>query len=62
MKFISINVNHRPRRAGKSKYGIFDRLWVGIVDLLGVMWLKRRGALPEIEGPDSVTQETDRSR
>jgi dolichol-phosphate mannosyltransferase len=38
----SVPVNHRSRRAGKSKYGIFDRLGVGIIDLLGVMWLKRR--------------------
>jgi dolichol-phosphate mannosyltransferase len=35
-------VNHRPRRAGRSKYGIADRLWVGIVDLMGVWWLRRR--------------------
>ena len=31
-----------PRARGQSKYGMFDRLWVGIVDILGVMWLKRR--------------------
>jgi dolichol-phosphate mannosyltransferase len=42
----SVPVNHRPRRGGVSKYGIFDRLGVGIVDLLGVMWLQRRAALP----------------
>ncbi len=41
-------VNHRPRRAGRSKYGIANRLWVGIVDLLGVWWLKRRGHRPEV--------------
>lgn len=35
-------VNHRPRRCGKSKYGIRNRLWAGIVDLFGVMWLARR--------------------
>jgi dolichol-phosphate mannosyltransferase len=35
-------VNHRPRQAGVSKYGFHDRLWVGIVDILGVMWLQRR--------------------
>jgi dolichol-phosphate mannosyltransferase len=40
----SVPVNHRPRRGGLSKYGVFDRLWVGIVDLLGVLWLKRRAA------------------
>ncbi len=42
----SVPVNHRPRRRGVSKYGIFDRLGVGIVDLLGVMWLQRRAANP----------------
>ncbi len=38
----SVPVNHRPRLHGASKYGINNRLWVGIVDLLGVMWLKQR--------------------
>ena len=42
----SVPVNHRPRRKGVSKYGVFDRLGVGIIDLLGVMWLKRRAAHP----------------
>jgi dolichol-phosphate mannosyltransferase len=35
-------VAHRPRERGASKYGLFDRLWVGIVDIFGVMWLRRR--------------------
>jgi dolichol-phosphate mannosyltransferase len=39
----TIPVNHRRRRRGLSKYGINNRLWVGIVDLFGVMWLKSRG-------------------
>ncbi len=38
----SIPVNHRPRRAGVSKYTNIGRLAVGIWDLLGVMWLIRR--------------------
>jgi dolichol-phosphate mannosyltransferase len=42
----SVPVNHRPRCKGVSKYGVFDRLGVGIIDLLGVMWLKRRSAHP----------------
>lgn len=46
---ISEPVNHRPRNQGRSKYGTLDRLAVGIVDLLGVMWLKRRAKLPVIE-------------
>lgn len=49
---ISIAVNNRPRQHGRSKYGILDRLWVGIVDLLGVMWLQRRASCPEIEKED----------
>jgi dolichol-phosphate mannosyltransferase len=41
-RVISVPVRHRPRAGGTSKYGMLDRLWVGIVDLFGVMWLKRR--------------------
>ena len=39
---LSVPVAHRPRERGTSKYGLFDRLWVGIVDIFGVMWLRRR--------------------
>lgn len=41
-EIASVEVNHRHRRSGKSKYGFHNRLWVGIVDLLGVLWLQRR--------------------
>lgn len=43
----SVVVNHRPRERGVSKYGLHNRLWVGIVDLFGVSWLMRRAKLPE---------------
>jgi dolichol-phosphate mannosyltransferase len=43
---ISVEVNHRPRTRGVSNYGMFDRLWVGIVDLIGVVWLQRRAKRP----------------
>ncbi len=46
---LSEPVNHRPRSAGVSKYGTLDRLGVGMVDLLGVMWLKKRGGIAEVE-------------
>lgn len=39
---ISIPVSHRPRTRGTSKYGMLNRLWVGIIDIGGVMWLRRR--------------------
>jgi dolichol-phosphate mannosyltransferase len=44
----SIEVNHRPRNRGKSKYGIHNRLWAGIIDLLGVYWLLRRLRRPQV--------------
>ena len=45
-KVVIVEVNHRPRRHGRSNYGVFDRLWIGIVDLIGVMWLQRRTRIP----------------
>jgi dolichol-phosphate mannosyltransferase len=41
-RVVSVPVGHRPRSRGQSKYGMFDRLWVGIVDIFGVIWLQRR--------------------
>ncbi|WP_017365224.1 glycosyltransferase family 2 protein [Methylococcus capsulatus] len=46
---VSVEVNHRPRLSGVSKYGTWHRLWVGIVDLFGVMWLQRRARVPQVE-------------
>jgi len=37
-----IDVRDRPRHSGVSNYGLWDRLWVGILDLFGVWWLIRR--------------------
>ena len=48
-EMLTAPVNHRPRRHGESKYGLNNRLWVGIVDLLGVMWLQRRFVAPAVE-------------
>jgi dolichol-phosphate mannosyltransferase len=41
-RVISVPVSHRERTRGQSKYGMLNRLWVGIVDIVGVMWLRRR--------------------
>jgi dolichol-phosphate mannosyltransferase len=45
---ISVRVNHRPRTKGRTHYGIHNRLWGGIVDVLGVMWLRRRTKKPAV--------------
>ncbi len=37
-----VDVVDRHRRLGVSNYGLWDRLWVGILDLAGVWWLIRR--------------------
>ena len=47
-EIVSVPVSHRPRHAGRSKYGVHNRLWVGIVDLFGVMWLQHRMRHPVI--------------
>ena len=41
-RVISVPVSHRPRTRGTSKYGMLNRLWVGIIDIGGVMWLRKR--------------------
>jgi len=41
-RVLSVPVRHRPRTKGRSKYGLHNRLWVGIVDVLGVGWLIAR--------------------
>jgi len=53
-RVISVPVNHRPRLTGRSHYGVRNRLWTGIVDLVGVMWLTRRAKVvtaTEMPGP-----------
>ena len=45
----SVVVNHRPRREGISNYSNLGRALVGLPDLLGVMWLKRRAKNPNVE-------------
>ena len=44
-----VDVVDRPRSSGVSNYGMWDRLWVGILDLAGVWWLiRRKKRVPEI--------------
>ena len=42
-KTASVPVRHRPRTSGRSKYNNLSRALVGIHDLIGVLWLVRRG-------------------
>jgi len=48
-RLVECPVRHHPRRHGVSKYGIGNRLWRGIFDLVGVAWLRKRFIVPEVE-------------
>ena len=44
-----VDVVDRSRLTGTSNYGMWDRLWIGILDLAGVWWLiRRKKSVPEI--------------
>ncbi len=49
-RIAHVDVVDRPRQKGVSKYGFFDRLGAGIVDLMGVGWLlARRRRVPHAQ-------------
>ena len=50
LRVVHVDVVDRPRLSGRSNYGFFDRLWVGILDMAGVWWLlRRRRWLPRVK-------------
>jgi glycosyltransferase involved in cell wall biosynthesis len=68
-RVIELPVAHRPRRHGRSKYGIRDRLFVGIVDVFAVRWMQSRRLdyvareLPALrQSPASEARRSDGSR
>ncbi len=48
-RVAEMDVNHRPRRAGATKYNVRNRLFAGLRDLFAVRWMKRRWRRYEIE-------------
>lgn len=48
-RIVEIPVRHRPRTAGRNKYGIGNRLWKGLRDLQAVRWMQKRYIRYEIE-------------
>ena len=49
---LSVAVNHRHRASGRSHYGLSNRLWIGIIDLLGVSWLMKKGYTAQVSEPE----------
>jgi dolichol-phosphate mannosyltransferase len=48
-RVIQVPVGHRPRVAGASKYGVWNRVFRAFADLLVVRWMRRRGLRYEID-------------
>jgi dolichol-phosphate mannosyltransferase len=57
---IHVQVSHRPRAHGLSKYGFWNRALVGAVDLLGAAWLMRR-RLPRDYAPREMNKARDKA-
>lgn len=55
-RIAEVEVAHRPRRFGQAKYGIGNRMFRALADLLGVLWLRKR-FIP----PNNVRELTERS-
>jgi dolichol-phosphate mannosyltransferase len=59
VKTLEVPVNHRPRVAGVSKYGVWNRLGRGIYDLFAVGWYLKRCIRPipfsEVKKPEQMT-------
>jgi len=51
-RVIELPVSHRPRRHGHSKYGISNRLFVGIADVFAVRWMQKRQLRWRLRGPE----------
>ena len=41
-RVVQVRVNHRPRRFGRSKFGVSDRAFSAFADLLVVRWMMHR--------------------
>jgi dolichol-phosphate mannosyltransferase len=55
---LELPVSHRPRVAGVSKYGVWNRLWRGLYDLMAIAWYLRRRLrpVPYTEWPEKPAQ------
>lgn len=50
-RVVEVPVRHHPRHAGESKYGVWNRVFKSLWDLLAVRWMKRRHLRYEFRQP-----------
>lgn len=51
-RVTEIEVNHRPRTTGSSKYGVGNRVWRGIADCFAMRWYRKRVVPAQRVGPE----------
>jgi len=51
-RLVELPVNHRPRLHGQSKYGIGNRLFVGLADVFAVRWMQSRRLSYQVQERD----------
>lgn len=56
-KTLEVPVNHRPRVAGVSKYGVWNRLGRGLYDLIAISWYQKRRYRPVEVVPLAATSD-----
>jgi hypothetical protein len=62
-RVAQVPVHHRPRRFGRSKFGVRNRALTAFVDLLAVRWMMRRRLRYRIaEDLEAQTNRTDQAR
>ena len=60
---VECPVRHHARRFGRSRYGLHNRLWRGIYDLIGVAWLRRRFVVYQaLDAPEGITHSVAQGR
>ncbi len=58
-RITEMPVNHRPRTRGRTKYGISNRLWVGLADVFAVRWMQWRMVRPQVRAEFGGAVKTD---
>jgi len=53
-----LSVNHRPRFKGQSRYGLWNRLGVGVHDILALRWYRKR----RLNAPRLLDSDSDLTR
>lgn len=54
VQIVTVEVSHRARVTGTSKYGFWNRAGVGLIDLIGVRWLLNRGKPLNLKASESI--------